>query len=132
MRILAPIGWVRGGSGDIRPKDNHEAGDFDTVENLAHEDYSLTGAFPKPADKSEFLQMIKAIKAGFPDLAFNFRKARSVLHGHSAPGCHREEGGHARGTGYGHHKGREAGPIEVVSGIAMRMTQPVNAFWLLM
>lgn len=49
-----------------------ETGDFDTVETLTHEDYSLTGPFAKPADKSEFLQIMKAIKSGFPDFAFNY------------------------------------------------------------
>ena len=49
-----------------------EAGDFDTLESLTHKDYSLTGAFPKPVDKSEFIQVLKAMKAGLPDFAFNF------------------------------------------------------------
>jgi hypothetical protein len=53
-----------------------EAGDFETVEKLTHDDYAMTGAFPKPAGKAEMLRFLKAAKEGIPDLAFNFTGLR--------------------------------------------------------
>lgn len=54
-----------------------EKRDFQTAEALLHDDYQLLGVASKPIGKREFLQMVKAVKAGVPDLAFNYTSLKS-------------------------------------------------------
>ena len=48
-----------------------EAGDFDTVEGLLHENYQLTGPVSQSMGKEDVLKLLKALKAALPDFAFS-------------------------------------------------------------
>jgi predicted ester cyclase len=53
-----------------------EAGDFETVQEYLDDAYVQTGSTPEPIGKWEMLAYLKAIKAAFPDMAFNFTDLR--------------------------------------------------------
>ena len=49
-----------------------EAGDFETTASYLADDFVFSGATPEPIGAQEWLGMSMALKAGFPDLAYNF------------------------------------------------------------
>lgn len=48
-----------------------EAGDFATLEKLLHKDYQLSGPVPNPVGRKDLVTMLKSLKGGLPDFAFN-------------------------------------------------------------